>query len=141
VRPRIQLWHGTADMTINYNNMGEAIKEWTNVLGLSATPTTMDTPMSGYTRELWDDACGLPVVEAWTQMGGGHTTPVDANAVIHYFALDKTGPDPGAAGCAEGAKGCHCRMALGDERSGGTLLVSIGALLGILLRRRRRPHA
>ena len=34
-------------MTINYNNQGEAIKEWTNVLGLSTTPTSTDTPKVG----------------------------------------------------------------------------------------------
>ena len=33
-RPRLQLFHGTTDATINYNNMTEAIEEWTNVLGL-----------------------------------------------------------------------------------------------------------
>ena len=42
-RPRVQLFHGTADGTISYNNMGEAIKEWTNVLGLSDTPTSTDS--------------------------------------------------------------------------------------------------
>ena len=36
-RPRIQLWHAKGDPTINYNNQTEAIKEWTNVLGLSTT--------------------------------------------------------------------------------------------------------
>ena len=34
---------GDADPTISYKNTGESIKEWTNVLGLSMTPTSMDT--------------------------------------------------------------------------------------------------
>src|ERR1700753_725930 len=33
-RPRVQLFHGDADATINYRNFTEAIKEWSNVLGL-----------------------------------------------------------------------------------------------------------
>src|SRR5262249_41670968 len=37
-RPRVQLFHGDADTTIRYANFTEAIKEWTNVLGLSASP-------------------------------------------------------------------------------------------------------
>jgi acetylxylan esterase len=102
VRPRVQLWHGTSDMTINYNNMGEAIKEWTNVLGLSTNPTTTDTPSSGFTRKVWDNSCGFPILEAWTQQNGGHTTPINANAVISFFGLDKTGPDMGASECADG---------------------------------------
>ena len=42
-RPRVQLFHGDADPTINYKNYGEAIKEWTNVLGLATTPTSTTT--------------------------------------------------------------------------------------------------
>src|SRR5262245_23113583 len=42
-RPRLQTYQGDADTTINYRNTGEAIKEWTNVLGLSMTPTSTDT--------------------------------------------------------------------------------------------------
>ena len=38
-RPRLQHWHGTADTTLNYKNMAEDVKEWTNLLGLSETPT------------------------------------------------------------------------------------------------------
>jgi poly(hydroxyalkanoate) depolymerase family esterase len=102
LRPRVQLWHGTADATINYNNMGEAIKEWTNVLGLNATPNTTDTPQTGFTRKVWDNSCGFAVLEAWTQQNGGHTTPIDANAVVSFFGLDKTGPDTGASECADG---------------------------------------
>ena len=37
-RPRIQLWHGSADTIINYANYTEAVEQWTNVLGLPATP-------------------------------------------------------------------------------------------------------
>jgi acetylxylan esterase len=93
-RPRIQLWHGTADTTISYNNMGEAIKEWTNVLGLSATPSSTDAPMSGYTRESWVNSCGFTVLQAWTQQNGGHTTPMNATWIIPFLGLDKSGPDP-----------------------------------------------
>jgi hypothetical protein len=46
----MQLWHGTADTTLNYVNFGEEIKQWTNVLGVSQTPTSTDTPQSGWTR-------------------------------------------------------------------------------------------
>jgi poly(hydroxyalkanoate) depolymerase family esterase len=155
-RPRVQLWHGTADMTINYNNLGEAVKEWTNVLDLSATPTTTATPMAGYTQDLWSNSCGFTVLEAWTQADGGHTTPFNAPAVVTFFDLDGDGLDRGAAECPDGGAlgssgsasgggseaGCACRMVPADERFGGTLLAPIAAMLGILLRRRRRrSHA
>src|SRR6187549_3859349 len=41
-RPRLQTMQGTSDTTISYKNTAESIKEWTNVLGLSTTPTSMD---------------------------------------------------------------------------------------------------
>jgi acetylxylan esterase len=46
-RPRMQLWHGTADPTLQYPNFGEEIKQWTNVLGVSQTPSATDSPQSG----------------------------------------------------------------------------------------------
>ena len=120
-RPRIQLWHGTADNTINYNNMTEAIKEWTNVLGLSTTATTTDTPMSGYTRDTWQNSCGFTVLQAWTQQNGGHTTPVDAAAVISFFGLDKTGPDPQVAACGDaGQSGSSSSSGSGSGSGGST---------------------
>jgi len=99
-RPRVQLWHGTADTTISYNNQTESIKEWTNVLGLTMTPTSTDsTSVSGFKIEKWQNTCGFTVLEAHTQANGGHTTPIDGNAVIGFFGLDKAGPDPEVAAC------------------------------------------
>jgi acetylxylan esterase len=116
-RPRIQLWHGTADATINYNNQTEAIKEWTNVLGLSTTPNSTDsTSVSGFTIQKWQNSCGFTVLEAHTQANGGHTTPIDANSVVSFFGLDKTGADPQVAACGSSGSGGNN----GAGGSGGT---------------------
>jgi acetylxylan esterase len=103
-RPRLQLWHGTADMTVNFNNQGQAILEWTNVLGLSQTPNSTDTTSTaGFTIEKWQNTCGFTVLEAHTQAGGGHTTPIDSNSVINFFGLNQpTGPDAEIAACGDG---------------------------------------
>jgi poly(3-hydroxybutyrate) depolymerase len=65
-RPRVQLFHGDADPTINYKNFGEAIKEWTNVLGLSTSPSSTTTGLTlgthQATRQQWKDACGYVVL-------------------------------------------------------------------------------
>ena len=57
-RPRMQLWHGTNDETLRYPNFGEQIKQWTNVHGLSQTPTFTDTPQSGCTRTRYGSTGG-----------------------------------------------------------------------------------
>jgi acetylxylan esterase len=113
-RPRLQLWHGTADMTIYYNNQTQAILEWTNVLGLNANPNSTDTTSDpGYTIEKWQNSCGFTVLEAHTQAGGGHTTPIDANSVVDFFGLNQvTGPDPQVEACGDAGSS--------TSRSGGS---------------------
>lgn len=111
-RPRVQLVHGDADPTINYKNHTEAIKEWTNVLGLSTDPTTTETITLGShqaTRQQWKNTCGYVVLDALQSKGGDHG-PSDAifNAalVVPFLALDKTDAvDPEVAMCGGGAAG------------------------------------
>ena len=121
-RPRLQLWHGTADMTINYNNETQAILEWTNVLGLNATPNSTDTTTDpGYTIEKWQNSCDYTVLEAHIQAGGGHTTPINATSVIDFFGLnDPTGPDPQVAACGDaGTSGSSSGSSSTGSSSGG----------------------
>lgn len=93
-RPRVQLWHGTADGTLNYNNFGEEIKQWTNVWGIGQTPTSTDTPVSGWTRTRYADSAGNVDVEAYSIAGAGHVLPETGMAAyaIHFFGLDGSTP-------------------------------------------------
>ena len=118
-RPRIQLWHGDADSTISPNNQTEAIKEWTNVLGLSTTPTSTTTVSfsnHSWNRQSWQNSCGFTVLDAWTEQNGPHGTDANLNAtyVIPFLGLDKSGAiDPGVAACGDGGVG-------GASGTGGT---------------------
>ncbi len=108
-RPRIQLWHGTADTTLTYHNFGEEIKQWTNVLGLSQTPTATDTPQSGWTRTRYADSGGNVDVEAYSIAGVGHALPQNGMAAyaIHFLGLDGGGGPPPSGGLhAVGAGKC-----------------------------------
>ncbi|WP_437591199.1 extracellular catalytic domain type 1 short-chain-length polyhydroxyalkanoate depolymerase [Sorangium sp. So ce1000] len=99
-RPRLQHWHGTADTVLNYKNMAEDVKEWTNLLGLSETADGTDTPKSGTTRQFWKSSCGYTVYETFAMDGVGHAVPFDGRAVAAYFGLDKVGgQDPETAAC------------------------------------------
>ncbi|MGW4465402.1 extracellular catalytic domain type 1 short-chain-length polyhydroxyalkanoate depolymerase [Micromonospora sp. NPDC004704] len=92
VRPRMQLWHGTNDETLRYPNFGEEIKQWTNVHGLSQTPTFTDTPQSGYTRTRYGSSGGNAPVEAISMQGVSHNLPVNAAEAIRFFGLNSTTP-------------------------------------------------
>jgi poly(hydroxyalkanoate) depolymerase family esterase len=96
-RPRMQLWHGTEDATLRYPNFGEEIKQWTNVLGVSQTPSFTDTPQSGWTRTRYGGTGISAPVEAISLQGVGHSLPMGGMAAlaIQFFGLDTTGPGPG----------------------------------------------
>ena len=107
----MQLFHGDADPTISYKNFGEAIKEWTNVLGLATNPTSTTTGLTlgthQATRQQWKNSCGYVVLDAFTSIGGDHG-PSDAlfNAtyVVPFLGLDQTGAvDPEIAACGGGS--------------------------------------
>ena len=95
VRPRIQLWHGSADTIINYANYTEAVEQWTNVLGLSATPTMTSTLSIGghnYNRRQWKDSCGITVLDAFDEPNGPHGPDANMNGQysLPFFNLDQT---------------------------------------------------
>jgi acetylxylan esterase len=110
-RPRVQLFHGDADAIISYKNFGEAIKEWTNVLGLATNPTSTTTGLTlgthQATRQQWKDSCGYVVLDAFTSLGGDHgpsDTLFNATYVVPFLGLDQTGAvDPQIAACGGGS--------------------------------------
>ncbi|MEU7589242.1 PHB depolymerase family esterase [Micromonospora sp. NPDC049230] len=93
-RPRMQIWHGTNDETLRYPNFGEQVKQWTNVHGLSQTPTYTDSPQSGHTRTRYGSSGPMAPVEAISMQGVTHNLPVDAAQVIRFFGLDGTTTPP-----------------------------------------------
>ncbi|KAI1158863.1 Alpha/Beta hydrolase protein [Nemania serpens] len=54
-RPKMQIFHGTVDETLNYQNFKEEVKEWNAVLGYSQTPTTTtpNTPVANWTKYVY----------------------------------------------------------------------------------------
>jgi acetylxylan esterase len=94
-RPRMEVWHGTADTTLNYNNFGQEILQWTNVLGVSSTPTTTSTPQSGWTQTTYGGSGATPPVEGISIAGAGHVLPISGEGMeadaIAFMGLNTTG--------------------------------------------------
>jgi poly(hydroxyalkanoate) depolymerase family esterase len=103
-RPRIQLMQGGSDTTISSNNMQESIDEWTNVLGLSATPTSKDsitTSIATYNRQFWENSCKYVVLESWVAPGKDHSMSYEEDAILKFFGLDTAttaDPEPDCTG-------------------------------------------
>jgi poly(hydroxyalkanoate) depolymerase family esterase len=106
-RPRMQLWHGTADGILFYPNFGEEIKQWTNVHGLSQVPTATDHPQPTWTRTTYASCAGVRV-EAISEDGVTHNIPIQEAATIHFFGLDRQrGDEDFAARARCGDDGGH----------------------------------
>jgi len=125
-RPRVQLWHGTADATINYQNQIAAVDEWTNVLGLSATPNSTSAVTlnsHSWTRNEWQDSCGYTVLDEWSETNGPHGTDANLNAqyVIPFLGLDTAGAvDPEVAKCGGDAGSSDAGRSTASDGSAGT---------------------
>jgi len=136
-RPRIQLWHGTADSTINFANQTEAVKQWTNVLGLTGngTASTVTISSHSYTRTQWMNSCGETVLDEWTEPSGPHGTDANMNGQysLPFMNLDTTpfaATDPqagcgttsgtGGSGGTAGSTGTGTAGTTGSAGRGGT---------------------
>lgn len=107
-RPRVQLIQGGSDTTISSKNMAESIKEWTDVLGLGATPTSSDKAYQGqagsYDRQFWKDTCGYTVLESWVAPGKDHSMAYEEDAILKFFGLDSASTiDPQDEACGGGS--------------------------------------
>jgi cellulase/cellobiase CelA1 len=96
----VQLWHGTNDTLVPYQLLQESIEQWTNVFGLSQTPTFTDTPQANWNRRRYADGTGAVQVEAYSISGAGHSLPSGGMAAVavQFFGLasaDPTSPPPG----------------------------------------------
>jgi poly(hydroxyalkanoate) depolymerase family esterase len=73
--PKLSVWHGSADRTVNPANANEIVKQWLDVHQLPLAPMS-NADVDGYPREVWWDADGETVVESYTITDMAHGTPL-----------------------------------------------------------------
>lgn len=76
-RPRVAVWHGTADTTVVPLNATELRDQWTNVLGVSQTPTSTQSLPGNTSLEVYGDK-----VRVYRVGGMTHATPVDPGTAL-----------------------------------------------------------
>jgi len=83
-RPRMQIYHGSADTALYPQNYNETIKQWTGIFGYSAQPQQVipNTPQQRYTTEIYG-----PNVQGIYAQGVGHTVPIQGNQDMKWFGL------------------------------------------------------
>jgi len=73
--PKVSVWHGSADRTVNPANADEIVKQWLDLHGLPLAPMSK-AKVDGYPREVWWNADGETVVESYTITDMAHGTPL-----------------------------------------------------------------
>ena len=158
-RPRVAIWHGTADSTVAPRNADELRDQWTAVHGISPTPTSTGSLPGPTSRETY----GSGQVEVYRVQGMGHGTPVDpggadnqCGATAAYFldfvcstyytavfwgltaggpgpsptASPTSTPPPGAT-CHEGSNYQHVQAGRATQRLGYVYAVGSGQAMGL----------
>jgi len=73
--PKLSVWHGSADRTVNPANANEIVKQWLDLHGLPATPMS-EGVVDGYPRQIWWNADGETIIESYTITDMAHGTPL-----------------------------------------------------------------
>ncbi|SPO01963.1 probable acetylxylan esterase (subclass of the carboxylic acid esterases) [Cephalotrichum gorgonifer] len=85
-RPRMQIYHGSADTTLGANNYAETIKQWCGVFGCDPNApeeTAQNTPQASYTKKTY---AGGQLVGIYAQ-GVGHSVPMRGADDMAFFGL------------------------------------------------------
>jgi acetylxylan esterase len=100
-RPKLQLFHGTKDEVVSYVNFGEAVKQWTEVMGVDEKPASVvpNTPLPGWTKSVYGPSGWL---EAYSAEGVPHDIKVQEDTVMAFFQLNCT------SGCFSWGNGSPC---------------------------------
>lgn len=73
--PKIAVWHGAADHTVNPANGDQVVEQWLDVHGLPLKAMG-ESNVDGQTRRVWWGTDGDPIVESFTVRGMAHGVPL-----------------------------------------------------------------
>lgn len=73
--PRLSVWHGAMDRTVNPRNGAALVEQWLALHGVTWAPRSAEV-VDGARLLRWHDAAGRPVVESWTVAALDHAAPI-----------------------------------------------------------------
>lgn len=124
-RPRVQLWHGTGDNTLNYSpNFPASVAQWMNVLGLTEADGTMSSfrgTQDTWTRVSYKNAAGEVVLETNVAQNAPHDLTGRGlwADVVRFFGLDMDPPSSGEGGSGGAGGGDGGASGEGGNADGG----------------------
>jgi poly(hydroxyalkanoate) depolymerase family esterase len=88
--PRVAIWQGSADTTVNPAELTYNMDGWTNVWGISQTPSSTQSLTGGTTENIYNDANGKPAVETYMISGMGHGLAVNPGSATDQCGTTST---------------------------------------------------
>nr|WP_249141623.1 PHB depolymerase family esterase [Bradyrhizobium diazoefficiens] len=85
--PRISVWHGGADRTVNPGNANEIVKQWLDLHDLPDVPMA-ETNVDGYPRQAWWNRDGETLVESYAITDMAHGTPLGRADNDHRYGVE-----------------------------------------------------
>jgi poly(hydroxyalkanoate) depolymerase family esterase len=85
--PKMSVWHGSADRTVNPGNANEIVKQWLDLHDLPIVPMS-ETNVDGYPRQAWWNADGETIVESYAITDMAHGTPLGIADNDHRYGLE-----------------------------------------------------
>ncbi len=85
--PKISVWHGTADRTVNPGNADEIVKQWLDLHDLPEMAMA-EANVDGYPRQSWWNKDGETVVESYTITDMAHGTPLGLADNEHRYGME-----------------------------------------------------
>jgi len=85
--PKISVWHGSADRTVNPGNANEIVKQWLDLHNLPAVPMA-ETNVDGYPRQAWWNKDGETLVESYSIADMAHGTPLGIADNDHRYGVE-----------------------------------------------------
>jgi poly(hydroxyalkanoate) depolymerase family esterase len=85
--PRMSVWHGGADRTVNPGNANEIVKQWLDLHDLPDVPMA-ETNVDGYPRQAWWNKDGETLVESYAITDMAHGTPLGRADNDHRYGVE-----------------------------------------------------
>ena len=82
--PRMQIFHGTADTIVVYQNFIEDLKQWSNVHGVKFSRNSTNTPERGYTEMIYGDG---HLLTGYSALDVPHVVPQHPKEALSFFGL------------------------------------------------------
>lgn len=90
-RPKMQVFHGSADEVLDVTNFYNEIKLWTTMLKTGDKPRVEeDNPDVGWTKSVYGEG---DLFESFLALGVDHNIPDQVDEVVRFFDLGCVGPE------------------------------------------------